>query len=76
MHYQKVNYLINDNKPGLFDLLTFRLFDLQLNRSNYIHANAYHMKKFMQTSTLIILFLNILQDFLYTIIDPRVGYDK
>ena len=26
--------------------------------------------------TLIILFLNILQDLLYTIIDPRVGYDK
>ncbi len=26
--------------------------------------------------TLIILFLNILQDFLYTVIDPRVGYDK
>ncbi len=26
--------------------------------------------------TLIIIFLNILQDFLYTIIDPRVGYDK
>ncbi len=26
--------------------------------------------------TVIILFLNILQDFLYTIIDPRVGYDK
>lgn len=26
--------------------------------------------------TLIILFLNILQDFLYTIIDPRVGYDQ
>jgi len=25
--------------------------------------------------TVIILFLNILQDFLYTIIDPRVGYD-
>ncbi|MFC6952326.1 ABC transporter permease [Halorubellus litoreus] len=25
---------------------------------------------------LIIVFLNILQDFLYTIIDPRVGYDK
>lgn len=26
--------------------------------------------------TLIILFLNILQDFLYTVIDPRVGYDQ
>ena len=26
--------------------------------------------------TLLILFLNILQDFLYTVIDPRVGYDK
>ncbi|MBP1922720.1 peptide/nickel transport system permease protein [Halorubrum alkaliphilum] len=26
--------------------------------------------------TLIILFLNILQDFLYTVIDPRVGYEK
>jgi peptide/nickel transport system permease protein len=26
--------------------------------------------------TLIILSLNILQDFLYTVIDPRVGYDK
>ena len=25
---------------------------------------------------LIIVFLNILQDFLYTVIDPRVGYDK
>jgi peptide/nickel transport system permease protein len=26
--------------------------------------------------TLLIIFLNILQDFLYTIIDPRVGYDR
>jgi peptide/nickel transport system permease protein len=26
--------------------------------------------------TLIILSLNILQDFLYTVIDPRVGYDQ
>lgn len=26
--------------------------------------------------TLLIIFLNILQDFLYTIIDPRVGYDQ
>lgn len=26
--------------------------------------------------TLIIIFLNILQDFLYTIIDPRVGYER
>ncbi|AEH38544.1 ABC transporter permease [Halopiger xanaduensis] len=26
--------------------------------------------------TLIIIFLNVLQDFLYTIIDPRVGYER
>ncbi len=26
--------------------------------------------------TLLIIFLNLLQDFLYTIIDPRVGYDR
>ncbi|WP_254862400.1 ABC transporter permease [Halovivax gelatinilyticus] len=26
--------------------------------------------------TVVIIFLNILQDFLYTIIDPRVGYDR
>ncbi len=60
MHYQKVNYLINGNKPGLFDLLTFLLSDIQLNRSNHIHANPYHMMKFTQTSTLIILFFAVL----------------